>query len=435
MSLNTSGKNKPQKLTKKQKQWLQKLGVDHMKPGVNMTPSLEYLKTTTPGMVCVRSTHPLTISITGHTLNIPANIEVVAPLGVIQSLKKDQNTKYSLKPSGKPFKDRFKRYNGENLDNKKLMVWRFGGIGDLMFSQPIIKYLKDKYPTCKIFYATAPANRYTFSFWPQGLVDLVTSTPFDAKLLDDTDYHLTFEGSIERCKEAHKLNAFDVFRKMANLEFNVEDYLPSAVPNPNIVDHYRPYVPDKTIVMQLRASSSVRSYPIAKAIPMINMLNDMGFSVGLMDSFDKHKEYDQILAQLNGHLKYPNMVYNFSRLSPDVSHCVAVMSLCCGAIGIDSAITHLAAALNKPTVGIYGPFTGDIRMNYYKTADWVSTPKEWNDSPEGCKKQPCYFHEAEARQCPYLSNNKYVGCMTCINTDNVVEKFVNLYEKFSGETT
>ena len=40
----------------------------------------------------------------------------------------------------------YKKYNGEDLNDKTLLVWRHGGIGDLMFMMPPLRLLKIKYP-------------------------------------------------------------------------------------------------------------------------------------------------------------------------------------------------------------------------------------------------------------------------------------------------
>ena len=52
-----------------------------------------------------------------------------------------------LKPAAIKFTNVYKPYNGQDLTNKTLLVWRSGGIGDLLFIQPNLVYLKNKYPS------------------------------------------------------------------------------------------------------------------------------------------------------------------------------------------------------------------------------------------------------------------------------------------------
>ena len=75
-------------------------------------------------------------------------------LGVYYQLHSDPSIKkrnYFLRPAAAKFKNMYRPYSGEDLTDKTLLIWRTGGIGDLLFIQPNLVYLKNKYPTVKFY--------------------------------------------------------------------------------------------------------------------------------------------------------------------------------------------------------------------------------------------------------------------------------------------
>ena len=100
-----------------------------------------------------------------------------------------------LRPSGKRFNDLYKPYNGQNLDGKRLLIWRTGGIGDLCFIQPNMIHLKETYPTCEIYFACGPQYHAMVETWD--CIDKLITLPFNYLQLVRADYHMTFEGVIE----------------------------------------------------------------------------------------------------------------------------------------------------------------------------------------------------------------------------------------------
>lgn len=330
-----------------------------------------------------------------------------------------------MKPYKKPFKYFFKRYKGNNLDHKNLLIWRMGGIGDIMFSQPICKYLKQTYPTCTITYATAPHIISLINCWPKGLIDRTISIPFRKEELLKSDYHLTFEGAIERCHEASRENCYDIFRMVSGLIFNPSEYPIELIPKQYLIDKYRSIVPEKTISVQMRSSSRIRAMPSYIWRDIIKSLIEKGYNIGIMDE----KSYDFVYETFKKEYNLQDII-SFSKYSNSLEDGIAIMSLCIGSINIDSSFTHISAALNKPTIGIYGPFLGELRMKYYKTADWINS-----ENYKECGQYPCFYHESELHNCPFARNLKPPGCLSSINPDLVVEKFLNLLERENEKRT
>ena len=146
------------------------------------------------------------------------NIYVMG-LGVFQQLQADPKfgSKF-LKPATLKFKNIYCPYLGQDLTGKTLLVFRTGGIGDLLFIQPNLRYLKEKYPDCTIKFACGPQYQSMVETWE--CVDQVLDLPFALKELRSSDYHALFEGVIERVCE----NQIDLrLNDKAMVQFSFEE--------------------------------------------------------------------------------------------------------------------------------------------------------------------------------------------------------------------
>jgi len=106
----------------------------------------------------------------------------VMSLGMYMQSHADKVVKNKiLKPSNIKFNKVYKPYKGQDLNNKTLFVWRQGGIGDLLFINPNLLYLKKKYPTCKIILGCGPQYHSMVEKWE--FIDEVIAMPFNISLL------------------------------------------------------------------------------------------------------------------------------------------------------------------------------------------------------------------------------------------------------------
>jgi hypothetical protein len=168
----------------------------------NIVNTLDDLKNSPPNIVvaeCIKTVKFMQNKFKQQELK--KKVKYVMGAGIYMQLHYDTRFKLEiLKPSSIQFKKIYKPYNGQNLDNKTLLVFRQGGIGDLLFIQPNLIYLKEKYPTCTIKFACGPQYQSMINEWD--CIDEVLDLPFAVNEMFTTDYHCVFEGVIERCKEA-----------------------------------------------------------------------------------------------------------------------------------------------------------------------------------------------------------------------------------------
>jgi len=344
------------------------------------------------------------------------NSRYVMGLGVFQQLENPKGKKL-LKPAAIKFKNIYKPYIGQDLTGKTILVFRTGGIGDLMFIQPNLIYLKEKYPTCTINFACGPQYQSMVKTWK--CIDEVVDLPFSLSRMSDADYHVLFEGVIERCKEAENVNAFNLFSRWMGLDLPNELLIPKQEPDPDLVDKCKEilhgwYVDEGSfILMQLRASSPIRTPSHEFWEEIINELNERGYKVVLTDNPRQKDKVDEFIKTL----KKPEMTFNFCQHSESIGHTIALTKLAKCVLATDSALNHIAASLEGYSFGIYGPFPGHIRLSTYPRATWVDAKKE-------CA--PCYIHSP--KPCPKASYDGYSPCYNLLI--DTPEKLKNLIDKF-----
>lgn len=383
---------------------------------------LEELKESPPNIVIAEAKK--TFSFTQNYFkqqSLKKKNKYVMSLGVYQQLQYDGRSRKKVKllvPGGVQFKNVYRPYRGQNVDGKTVLVFRTGGIGDLLFIQPNLAYLKEKYPTCTVKFACGPQYQPMVRNWD--CVDEVLDLPFHFSHLYKSDYHMVFEGVIERCKAAKHTNAYHLFTEWLGLNLPDELLVPHQNPKEDLVEECKGILDewnlkeDEFILMQLRASSPVRTPSHQFWVKLINELNSRGHKVLLTDSPHQTSNIEDFINLLDNQ----DMTFNFCQHSKSIDYTIALASMCKSTIGTDSSLNHIAASLDKKCFGIYGPFPGNIRLTTYPKAAWV-------DAKRHCG--PCFIHSQ--KPCPEAVNN-YSPCYEeLLDTDEKLNDVVNKIEE------
>lgn len=343
----------------------------------------------------------------------------VMGLGVYQQLVAPQGKKL-LKPASIKFKKIYRPYIGQDLTDKSILIFRTGGIGDLLFIQPNLIYLKEKYPSCTIRFACGPQYQSMVETWD--CVDEVLNLPFPMSDLMYSDYHVLFEGVIERCKEAETTNALKLFTRWMGLDLPDELLVPKQEPDEELVEKGKEILEKwnvdvgSFVLMQLRASSPIRTPRHEFWEQIINELNERGYKVILTDSPRQKDQVNEFIKML----KKPERTFNYCQHSESIAHSIALTKLARAVIATDSAMNHIAASLDIPCFGIYGPFPGEIRLSTYPKAAWVNAVRHCS---------PCFIHSP--KPCPQASREGYSPCYdelldTPEKLKNIIDKFEDL---------
>jgi len=351
-------------------------------------------------------------------------VKYVMGLGVFQQLQFDNNLRRRLlKPTTIKFKNAYRPYQGQELTDETVLVFRTGGIGDLLFIQPNLRYLKEKYPDCRIEFACGPQYQPMVETWD--CVDEVCDLPFTFSRLQKAKYHMLFEGVIERCREAEKTNAYNLFSRWLGLDLPDDVLIPSQKPKHDLVTECEEIIeswnlkPSSFIIMQLRASSPIRTPRHDFWVKIIDELNKRGYPVLLTDNPRQAENVDEFIKLISN----KDMVFNFCKYSKAIDYTIALTSLAKATISTDSALSHIAASLDIPCFGIFGPFPGEIRLKTYPKSRWVNAKKECS---------PCFIHGHEP--CPKASSDGYSPCYDeLIDSDEKLIKLIDMFEELVND--
>lgn len=343
----------------------------------------------------------------------------IMSLGVYQQIQYDPMLGMKvLKPSNIKFKSIYRPYIGQDLTDKSLIVFRTGGIGDLLFIKPNLQYLKEKYPTSYIKFSCAPQYQSMVRTWE--CVDELIDLPFSLSELIDTDYHTVFEGVIERCKEAETVNSYKLFSRWMGLDLPDNLLIPKQEIDEEIFDEVQEIVNNELkisgdfITVQLRASSPVRTPNLKFWKSVIDELTDRGHNIVITDSSRMNDKVVKFIQTV----KNTDKVFNFAQYSNDIEHTISLAKLSKLIIATDSALNHVAASVGTKCYGVYGPFPGRIRLETYGDLS------RWVDAERDCA--PCFIHSY--KPCPQATMDGFSPCynnIDIIKMCNDIEDFVN----------
>ena len=390
-----------------------------IKLGSHIVETIEDLRKSAPSIVigeCVKSVK-FNQNQYQKSQELTKKVKYVMGLGIYQQLHFDTRINQRLlKPSSLKFKNLYKPYFGQDLTDKTLLIWRTGGIGDLLFIQPNLKYLKEKYPTCKIFFACGPQYQSMIKTW--SCIDTVIDLPFSSYYMLQADYHAIFEGVIERTKQAEKENAYNLFTKWLGLNLPDELLVPTQTIDQisfqnclSALDKFN-LKGQEFILIQMRASSPIRVPDPKIWKKLIDELTKKGHNILLTDSPHNEETIKKFIETLNDKDK----VFNFASYSKEIADTIAMASLAKLCISTDTALNHIAISVGTKVFGIMGPFSGEIRLSTYpkNLCDWINVEEEC------C---PCFIHSMDG--CKH-SINGYSKCYNKLNIELCIEKIERL---------
>ncbi len=326
-----------------------------------------------------------------------------------------------LKPCNTKFHKLYKPYTGQPLDGKRLLVWRTGGIGDLLFIQPNLIYLKEKYPTCEILFSCGPQYHAMVEAWD--CIDKIVDLPFNFLQMIRADYHCTFEGVIERCDLAKTENAYRLFTQWMGLNLPDEKLKPKQTPKKEWVEKSRGALwswgleGKPFILAQLRASSPIRTPRPSVWGKIIDRLSEAGHKIVITD-VDRFA--DGIDTFIKEFIKPENKknIFNYAPHSETLDSTIALASHSSLVLSIDSALVHIAASLGKKSLTLYGPFPSNTRITTYPNAQAIECDKV------DCA--PCYIHGHMPCK---NSVDEHGICFDAINYNEVLEKVNNMMKE------
>lgn len=259
---------------------------------------------------------------------------------------------------------------------KNLIIFRYGGIGDLIALTSIVDYFEDK----QVYFVTQEKYFPLFDWFEIRPKLIATNKPIFTKFKFSNNLSNWAEFNGNGVVEAgEKSNWFEVFFGMSCLKVGAEYFRPSLKTeritdresNIQILGTGKP-----SLLICNKATAMMRT---AKASTIIDCIPDKG-------------KYDIFVHEIN---LAPGEKVNAIVIPPcsyadfflDVFDADKVIS-------VDTGALHFREGVEKPAIGIYNSFTTESRTKYYQYT------KSY-DIKSDCDLQPCFLHENEKlKHCP-----------------------------------
>jgi len=322
-------------------------------------------------------------------------------------------------------------FGSDDLNKKRILIRRPGGVGDNVFVAILAQYLKDTYPECYITLGTSPE---LLSFmWCFDAFNRVISSDESCKV-DVThmhDYVLQFGGVLgsESDRARDDKDYFVAHWERAGLPTGA---MPRPFPVPGIMNLISNQAVQAEAVQVLRDVGFEAedfavlllgtSTPLKRLTPQTlqNVAESLCSSkvakegkgerirvLALGGKGDRVFDLTSPWIQMRSGLPLATTAELIRR-----SRCV---------IGCDTGLIHFASAIRVPTVSLWGPTDPNLSMGYYEG------PKEVITAEARMKCAPCRW--LRVPHCPYYVSG-YAQCMREVPVDDVqaaVSRLLSLY--------
>jgi ADP-heptose:LPS heptosyltransferase len=311
----------------------------------------------------------------------------------------------------------YRKYEGQPLEGRSLLLVRNGGFGDLLFLTPLLRHLDLKYKHAGL--AAACARRYHAVYLRNRRVRRIFTYPVRLKDFLSYDYQLCYEGTLENSTDA-ELHAVDLMAAHAGvsdvgergLEYDVEPALARKAKN-ILRNELKVRAGDATVGLHLRASSPIRTYPLESSLAVAEVLGAAGARVFLLGAAG---DWERTTGRKLSPSPTPPNVDNLCGRFRTIDHTAAFLSQLDLLIGPDSSLVHFAGALELPTVALYGPFPGAVRTKYYPKC--VTLEGRYARAPEEEECAPCFKHGPYP--CPKAGEDRVSPCLGNLAPEKVV---------------
>lgn len=235
----------------------------------------------------------------------------------------------------------------QNGNGKRVLISRTGGFGDILFCTPLIRALQVR--GLDVSFSCVPAYRDALS----GVDAKFVPYPLTFEQMADYARVIWLEGVVEFAEDPSR-HAVDLIAEAAGEELTQGKHCSYRVSDEDAEWAREKYPKSgKRVGIQLAASAKSRTYPRDLMMQVIQGLISKGIEVYL---FGRPGE-----IQIN--TPHP-LLKNIAAESESFARSCAVLATCDGVFAPDSALCHVAGALDIPTVAVYGPFPWQARTAY-----------------------------------------------------------------------
>ncbi len=297
------------------------------------------------------------------------------------------------------YKNYFKMFNYYEFIKKpdNILISRTGGLGDLLLLSSLVYYFRKKFKKIKIYFSTLPKYFELLKLFDiDGYFPIICPI---SKIKKIVRYIISFEGKIENEK---LLNWYELTSRLVHYKLT-KPYI-KKIPQ-KYLNKYKALVNKNkfNIFVHYHAGYSNRKinpFFLASILKKIKT-NDIEF---IFSKFKNEKEKNMLVNEYKWRYIY----------TPTIIDLFALVSICNYVISVDTVIPHFCGAIDKPFLGIFGPFSPELRITTYKNADWIVPNK--TKVKEICEEYPCKIHGS----CKI--NKDYGECFKFIEEEIFIQK-------------
>lgn len=276
------------------------------------------------------------------------------------------------------------RFSGQFQKNEKMMVCiqrRLGGIGDVLMTTPVLRAIKTRFPKCHLTYATDP------EYYHGELIRILEHNPYidevvNYRNIDRSKFQfftdLTgIEPPFER-KDLPVVNRIDMYARHVGI--SLDNPLPIYI----VTDKEKQWAreiftqwfedPAKYTVVCLHTASVDlrRTWPIENYVRLVS------------EVAQEREDIRFLILDHNRKLPEWNYKHCVDISSYGIRQTAALIDRCNIFVGPDSGPLHIAGALEKEIVSVFGSSNPMARINYYDNAVSVTadTPCKFCLHPE-----------------------------------------------------
>jgi len=361
------------------------------------------------------------------TLILQKDIEYVLPDYIVITLI-NQGFKNSIISDVNFYNDervKTKIYNGESLFGKKLITFRNGGVGDLIFQLPALKEIKDMLKE-NVELTICCNEQYISIFNNLSYIDNVNSLPLELNILLQNDYFVNFEGLIESSERAEFINTYDLHAEKFFVK--PKDIIPRLESNPNndrIV--LKEIDNNKTnVVLAFQASANIRSVnPDVYA----NVIAEVGVKYPNVKFYicgtpNQLKQIDFLIDAVKNQAKVFNCI-NWSKKYKDLGMTISLIKHSNLVIAPDSGLLHVAGGFEIPVIGLYGAFPSKLRIGHYKNSIGLDSMSDCIMGERNSFKS-CFQHGANSCKIAVKNAQTYSPCMEIFKPIDILEAMKDL---------
>ena len=322
-----------------------------------------------------------------------------------------------------PSKNRLLFYNGS------------GGYGDNIMSWPITRILAGL--GYEVSVVADPGNQSCWYHFPW--IKSVLVLPLQNDTFETFDHYLLFDSLVNTYEHSDVKHPVDVILNKIGVEaekVKPEMKVVQPVFTQGEMNALTQFGKSQLAIYQLTASDKTRSLPTNDSVFLLTKLAEEFPDYLWVAPFDPSRpEFLEMLTEevltLDGKpelnergekkrkLKYKNIVPKFFQ---NLRELWAVSSQAKVVVSPDSMMVHVAGSMGVPCVGLWGTFSPESRVKYYKN----HVPVYLKDA---CRMSPCCCYTGKfPAYCPPAKDRTCCECLAAISPQHVIDA-INSFNK------